>query len=367
MNRTTRLSAATAFPAAYPVIALVGGVLFAAGCVGATRQLSAVDRAAVEAEARRQSEMAFDTLVAQTERLGRVAFLLRRAALEWCPEKRITPAWGYSVAVAETLPEEYRHGAWSKYGLADRPMFLFITPGSPMDAAGVRAGDVVVEVNGRAVRDGKRGVEDVSKRLDRGRVGWLELLRGEEPLRVEVTPTRACGKPASVLTDSSTNAFTDGESIFVTSGMLDYVLSDEELALVVGHEIGHIIGDHLSKQKSNALWGSVLGAALGGLVDGLSGSLGAPTYGRNARDLADAGAIAGARKFSQDFEREADLIGAEILAAANIDFGEAIDFWRRMSTESPGSVAAVHGASHPSTPERFVRLRELHARLLGPS
>ena len=50
-----------------------------------------------------------------------------------------------------------------------------------------------------------------------------------------------------------------------------------------------------------------------------------------------------------------------------MDFREAIDFWRRMSTESPGSVAAVHGASHPSTPERFVRLRELHARLIGPS
>ena len=58
---------------------------------------------------------------------------------------------------------------------------------------------------------------------------------------------------------------------------------------------------------------------------------------------------------------------APTLAAANIEFREAIDFWRRMSTESPGSVAAAHGASHPSTPERFVRLRELHARLIGPS
>ena len=347
MNRVIRRSAVECFAASCFVTALVGGVLFAAGCVsprGGPRQfsnLSAAEKAA--------ALQLFDTLVAQTERLRRVAFPLRRAALEMCPESNITPSWGASIAVTETLPEQYRHGALMRYGLNPMEygltggrMFLFITPGGPMDLAGVRAGDEVLRVNGLGVGS----MREVSELLDRSEVALLLLLRGEERLLVEVAPTPVCGGEASLVSDYSINAFTHRESIYVTSGMLDYVLSDEELALIVSHALGHIIGGDPIYWGKNILQGIV-----------------APSW----RSIPAFAGMDSNRKFSEDVELRADRIGAEILAAANVDFGEAIDFWKRMSAESPESIAALHGARHPSTPERFVQLRELHARLFGPS
>lgn len=373
MNRVIRRSAVECFAASCFVTALVGGVLFAAGCVsprGGPRQfskLSAVEKAA--------ALQLFDTYVAQTERLRRVAFPLRRAALEMCPESNITPVWGASIAVTEMLPELYRHGALMRYSLTDRPMFLFITPGGPMDLAGVRAGDVVLRVNGLDV-SGPGGVREVSELLDRSEVALLVLLRGEERLLVEVASTLVCGGEALVVTSSSINAYIHGYrtpavSIYVTSRMLDYVPSDEELALIVSHALGHIIGGdpvYWKKGIADRIGAEVLAAGYvdSGQLSGLvslhhrwAGWISGRGPGRAEKDRN--------RKFSEDAELRADRIGAEILAAANVDFGEAIDFWKRMSAESPESIAALHGARHPSTPERFVQLRELHARLFGPS
>ena len=106
--------------------------------------------------------------------------------------------------------------------------------------------------------------------------------------------------------------------------------------------------------------GAVAGAAVGTAIGANRWTVDSLT-----RDGMRAGAAAGARAHSQDFEREADLIGAEILAAAGIDFKDAIDFWRRIASEAPGSVMAAHGASHPSSPERFVRLQQLYEELIG--
>ena len=341
---------------------VIPGVLLLGACASTsrpTRNLSPEDQARVAREADLQAEMALTTMMENNDRLSRVALEIQQAAVTLCPPARLRTRYGYQVAVLESFPEEFRDAATRLYGTDHRVSLLSVTPGSPMARAGFRAGDRLLGINGAAIRPGKAGLSDLDRRLRDEGSSSFRVARGleesPEEHSAEVTGVRVCGEAPVVLDgDSTTNAFTDGENLYLTQGMMGFVESDDELAMVVAHELGHIVGGHVQKKKMNAFWGALGGA----LLDGLAARYGGVNTGGA---YSEALAVAASRKYSQDFENEADALGAEILAAAGIDFFDAINFWRRISMESPGGVAASHSASHPSSPERFIRLTDLHA------
>jgi predicted Zn-dependent protease len=143
------------------------------------------------------------------------------------------------------------------------------------------------------------------------------------------------------------NAASDGSKIYVATALLRFA-SDDELSVVLAHEIAHNAMRHRDAQMRNMLGGAVLGA----LADIAMAAGGRNTGGR----YTSMGAEAGAKAFSQDFEREADYIGMYILAWAGRPLGNAATFWRRMAVEHPTGI--VFGSTHPTTAERFVRLEQ---------
>ncbi len=106
----------------------------------------------------------------------------------------------------------------------------------------------------------------------------------------------------SVLDQSTPNAFAlPGGRIVVTSGLLESVSSESELAFVLGHEIGHFKQrDHLRGLGGGLAIGMTLSvlnlAGAGGAIDLLSGATG----------------IAG-RHFDRNQESGADQIGLELV------------------------------------------------------
>ena len=143
------------------------------------------------------------------------------------------------------------------------------------------------------------------------------------------------------------NAFADGSKIYVATAMLRFV-SDDELSVVLAHEIAHNAMRHRDAKVKNAVSGALLGA----LADIAMAAGGQNTGGKYTQ----IGADAGAKAFSQDFEREADYIGMYILAWAGRPLGTAANFWRRMAVEHPTGI--VFATTHPTTAERFVRLEQ---------
>jgi predicted Zn-dependent protease len=135
--------------------------------------------------------------------------------------------------------------------------------------------------------------------------------------------------------------------------MMRFAQNDDELAVVVGHEIAHNAMRHLDAKKKNA----TLGAILGAVVDIAAATQGVNTGG----DFTNMGAGIGAMSYSQDFEREADYVGMYLLALAGRSYENAADFWRRMAQESPGSIK--YASSHPTSAERFVRLEQTVAEI----
>lgn len=164
-----------------------------------------------------------------------------------------------------------------------------------------------------------------------------------------------CIYPAVLKESGPLNAWADGEKIHVTPAMMAFANSDDELAFVLAHEVAHNMMKHVDSTQTNALAGQIVGA----LLDGLAASQGFGTHGA----FQSLGGSVGQLTYSQAFEREADYIGLYLLAHAGRNYRETSDYWRRLSMRDPDAIYV--NTTHPSNPERFVRMEKTAAEIDG--
>ena len=148
------------------------------------------------------------------------------------------------------------------------------------------------------------------------------------------------------------NAFVmpGGKIVFYT-GILDQLqLTDDEIAMIMGHEMAHALREHarerLAKSQVTGM-GLSLGAQLLGLGD--MGNL-AANLGTELLTL----------QYSRSDESEADLVGLEIAARAGYDPKAAITLWQKMAKATGDKGGMAFLSSHPSGPNR---IKELEANL----
>jgi predicted Zn-dependent protease len=138
------------------------------------------------------------------------------------------------------------------------------------------------------------------------------------------------------------NAFCmPGGKIAFFTGILDKLkLTDDEVAIVMGHEIAHALREHA---RARAVKGTLanIGGAVAGMVIG--GGLG---------QLAQQGAGLLTLKFSRGDETDADLVGLEIAARGGYDPSAGVMLWQKMSKASQGAPPAWL-STHPSGPQRI--------------
>lgn len=321
-----------------------------AACVAPRTQLGTVSQDQVILEQARQQEFALETNLKQMFRLQNVTNPLLIAAVPLCAEK-VRPVSGYNVGNAYLWQKDYFKAA-ERLGFTDTLMIMNVTPGLPADDAGLKAGDRILAINGAPILTGARARNDFQSKLPAAKSKsapsyTLTYRRGSETTTLRIVTQLACAYDPQVAADSSDiQAYADGRSIVVYAGMLRFVGDDNELAVVVGHELAHDAMRHIDAARKNTLMGALLGA----VVDVAAATQGVNTNG----DFMNQGARLGRMVFSQDFEREADYVGLYILAMANRPTSDAPMFWRRMAAANPASIK--FGISHPTTAERFVRL-----------
>ena len=146
------------------------------------------------------------------------------------------------------------------------------------------------------------------------------------------------------------NAFCmPGGKIAFYTGILDKLqLSDDEVAMVMGHEVAHALREHAREQLAKRT-GTGLALSIGAQLLGL-GQMG---------DLAARGATQLlSLQFSRTDESEADLVGLELAARAGYDPRASVTLWQKMgkaSDSSPsGSLSFL--STHPSGPDRIRNL-----------
>jgi predicted Zn-dependent protease len=126
-------------------------------------------------------------------------------------------------------------------------------------------------------------------------------------------------------------------------------LSDDEVAMIMGHEMAHALREHARERmaKSFATRGALeLGSALLGL-----GDLGRMAAGMGEQLLS--------LVFSRDDESEADLVGMELAARAGYDPAAGVTLWQKMGAVSKGAPPEFL-STHPSGP---TRIKDIEANL----
>lgn len=151
------------------------------------------------------------------------------------------------------------------------------------------------------------------------------------------------------------NAFCmPGGNIAFYSGILDQLrLTDDEVAMVMGHEIAHALREH-ARERLGKNAATSIGAGLVSQLLGL-GDLGQTVtrYGAQLMTL----------QFSRSDESEADLVGMELAARAGYNPQAGITLWRKMSAASKGAPPQWL-STHPSGQTRIAEMEKNLPRVM---
>lgn len=137
-----------------------------------------------------------------------------------------------------------------------------------------------------------------------------------------------------------------GGPMFVNRGMIQTAATEGEIAGVMAHEISHVVLRHGTAQASKATKyevGSVLGQIAGAIIGGGWGQVvsGASQFGFGAAFL----------RFSREYEKQADIEGSHIMAAAGYDPRDMANVFRRIEKEG-GSGGPQWLSDHPNPGNR---------------
>ena len=250
--------------------------------------------------------------------------------------------------------ETWQRAPW-KYKKAC--LIVGVIPSSPATKAGLQPGDLLIQVDKRATRNPKEAVQafhrvkpgdSIILLLEREGVTFKRGLQvGAKPYPVNFF----------ISEDEEVNAFAQPGEIVVTTGLLRFIASDDELAVVMGHELAHLTRGHIAKGMLPNILAGLIGNIAGNAVD-----IVIPGAGGVISEATSAGIRA---PFSQDFEREADYIGLRYVQQAGYQMEAGLTFWDRFATELPKSLSESFFNTHPTSPERILRLKKTIEELKG--
>ena len=162
----------------------------------------------------------------------------------------------------------------------------------------------------------------------------------------------------NLIGSTQVNAFCmPGGKIAFYTGILDQLkLSDDEAAMIMGHEMAHALREH-ARERLAKTQGTNLALRLGSQLLGLG-------------DLGNVAASLGGQlltlQFSRSDESDADLVGLELAARAGYQPSAAVSLWQKMGNASgrkQGGLAFL--STHPSGPARIRELEQNVPKVQG--
>jgi len=155
----------------------------------------------------------------------------------------------------------------------------------------------------------------------------------------------------NLIDEKTLNAFCmPGGKIVFYSGLLKQLqLSDDEVAIVMGHEMAHALREH-ARERMGKTAATRLGA---GLIGSLFG------FGDVGNAALDLGGQLLTLRFSREDESEADIVGLDLAARAGYDPRAGTVLWKKMIDAAQGAPPQFL-STHPSGP---TRIADIEAKL----
>lgn len=252
-------------------------------------------------------------LRADDARVAEISYRLALAGAAHCPARY--PLSGLAFHHLREYRADDRPALIAAYRLDLGIGILAVIGASPAAQAGLRAGDVIVRINGETVRAApiagapapaaawrgpiEAGEDQLEDALRIGPVRLSVLRDGSDVVPITLTSRSGCPARARLARSGQSNAFATGRHVILTTATLAFTGNDDELAVVLGHELAHVILGHPQRLEREGV--------PKGLLRG---------FGKNAGRI-------------RATEEEADRLGLRLAWAAGYDVTAAIPFWRR--------------------------------------
>ncbi|WP_442678697.1 M48 family metalloprotease [Sphingomonas sp. ASY06-1R] len=286
------------------------------------------------------TQQALRQFTSYDQKLTSVGYRLAVSTRGFC--KKQAPLIGLAFHdIAQYAPSE-QPDARSTFAFDGHILVLAVATDSPAAKAGIQVDDAVVLINGQAVPPAVAGVSASFART----AAFLDQLEAALAAadQVSITIERAgqrreiavkgeMGCPTRFQTRASATIFSqaDGTNVEVSSGLMDFAQSDDELAGVIAHELSHNILGHRTSLDRQRIHRGLLGQ-----------------FGRSARLV-------------RDTEQQADRLSVYLLARAGYSPDGSLLFFKHYQDSHP--LNFLGAPTHPAFKSRIAILQAEIARL----
>ncbi|MFN7114246.1 MAG: M48 family metalloprotease [Alphaproteobacteria bacterium] len=334
-----------------PALAL----LTLAACAGPITAPPQSSRTEIQQETLKQQSLVFERHVADSGRIFMLSYPLSVANAEFC-RPRTSPSVGATVWSLNSLKGDMQNVARQTYGLGPRLTLRDVVRNGPAAKAGLRAGDILIAINGQNLPANAQASQIAENLIKQSGMRPVDVVfeRGGRAMNTALQPVEACNYP--VILDSNSNdinAYADGQKIVISRGIVRFAENDNEIAMVIAHELGHSALRHVDKMRQNATVGSLGGLA----IDSLLAAAGVSTGGAGMQ----MGGQMALQQYSVPFEQEADYVGMYFMERAGYNTANVANFWRRMGAENARAINTR--TTHPTSVERFLAIERTYAEI----
>ena len=321
------------------------------GCLETPKgKLPSINQAEIDMEAERQKRLSYAKFIDQMSLVKSIGFKINSSNADICNKKDFNS--GLTFANENVMGLKIAKFFPSKINLGSQVSIIDIVKNSAADKVGLALGDIILEVEGYTFPEGKNALKKISKHfkdIEEKKIKKIKIDRKGEILTFDINQTKICNYPIIFTPDKIVNAYADGKSIIMTQGMVDYARDDNEIAMVIAHELAHNDRGHLDAIKKNSL---IMGS-IGFILDLMTIYYSGGTAGGDGQNTEMWSKI-GRNAYSVEFEKDADYGGVYYAYRAGYDISDVKNFWERIGSENPKQIAI--SSTHPATSERYLQI-----------
>lgn len=297
------------------------------------------------------ARQALGQMVALQDRLYRIAGPLLINNADLC-RGQARNLLGFTAKNKYSYSGEFVDAAQAVLNYGDRLEVASVLAGSGAARAGLRKGDILMAAEGKSLPTGQHAETEAAAVLG-------PLVSGSQSLNLiverdgsnqalKVPVTRACAFKIDIGNADNINAYSDGQRVMITRGMVNFAQSDEAIAYVLAKDIAHNVLGHAASTRS--------AYTIGSIIDNLVAV---------RPDLSMLIGTAGVKPMKQELDGAADTLSLYMVARAGYNVANARAFWQRLANQYPASVLNGYTANHPGVNYRLSVIDKTVATIKG--
>ncbi|MCM1512700.1 MAG: M48 family metallopeptidase [Oxalobacter formigenes] len=270
------------------------------------------------------------------DRLDRVAGTLQIGNADLC-RNQVRHLLGFAATNKYSYSPRMTSTASQVFGLGERLQITSVITGSGAEQAGLQRGDILVTIEGKPVPQGPAAESETVKMLSpivaKNSAVQITIERNGARHALTVPLTRACGFRVELGHTDQVNAYSDGQRILITRGMMRFTQNDSELAYVIGKEMAHNVLNHARTLRTTETSRKIIDNLI--QVNPKPGNTGK------------------IKPMTRQFDLDSDTLGLAMALRAGYDIDSAVNFWTRLVRAYPASSTGSYTASHPNSRSRL--------------